>query len=65
MYIVMMKDGSTINVNATGTELWQESRTLKLYCGIADVGVFNLDNIVGWVNANYVVESEEQKNEDS
>ena len=59
MYIVMMKDGSTINVNATGSELWQETRTLKLYCGIADVGEFNLDSIVGYVNADYVVESED------
>lgn len=61
MYIVMMKNGKTINVNATGTELWEENRTLTLYNGMATVGVFNVDSLIGWVISDYMAENEDKK----
>ena len=59
MYRVLMKDGTILDVNATGTELWEENRTLTLYNGVATVGVLNIDNIIGWIDADYMVESED------
>ncbi len=59
MYRVLMKDGTILDVNATGTELWEENRTLTLYNGVATVGVLNIDSIIGWIDADYMVESED------
>lgn len=59
MYNIIMKNGKVINVNATGTSLWEETRTLTLYNGVATVGVLNVDNIIGWVKSDYMTESDE------
>lgn len=62
MYSIMMKDGKIINVNATGTGLWEEARTLTLYNGVATVGVFNIDSIIGWIDSDYMAESDDVLN---
>lgn len=59
MYSIFMKDGKVINVDAKSTDFWEDTRMLKLYNGIATVGEFNVDNIVGYVNSDYVVEKED------
>ncbi len=58
----MMKDGKIINVNATGTGLWEEAMTLTLYNGVATVGVFNMDSIIGWIDSDYMAESDDALN---
>ena len=62
MYSIMMKDGKIINVNATGTGLWEEAMTLTLYNGVATVGVFNMDSIIGWIDSDYMAESDDALN---
>jgi len=53
MYSIVLKDGKIINVNADGTQWWNESRMLTLYNNGDTVGIFNIDDIAGWINTNY------------
>ena len=53
MYSIVFKDGKIINVNADGTQWWNESRMLTLYNNGDTVGIFNIDDIAGWINTNY------------
>jgi hypothetical protein len=54
-----MKDGKVIKVDANSTEFWEDTRILTLYNGVATVGKFYMDNILGYVNSDYVVEKED------
>lgn len=45
MYSIVQKDGKIINVNANGTQWWNESRMLALYNNEDTVGIFNTDYI--------------------
>ena len=59
MYRIVLKDGKIINVNATGIYWLNESGTLGLYNDGDTVGRFNINNIAGWINPNYMAESED------
>lgn len=61
MYSIVLKDGKTINFNNIDIIFVEKNRTLKLYYGTIQIGRINMDNIVGWVNANYKTKSEEQR----
>lgn len=58
---IVLKNGKIINVNADRTEWFNESRTLFLYNGEITVGTFNIDNIVGFIRADYTEEREYKK----
>lgn len=60
MYSVIMKNGKIINIDANSTDMCKDTRMLKLYSGIVIVGVFNVDNIIGWVKSDYMEESEDK-----
>ena len=59
MYSVVLKDGKIINVNANSADWWNKDRTLALCNDGNTVGVFNVDNIAGFINSDCIVESEE------
>ena len=59
MYSIELTNGKSINVNATEVEWCEKSRTIKLIKGSNTVARINMDNIVGWINADYKAESED------
>jgi hypothetical protein len=59
MYSVIMKNGKVINVDANSQDMLEDIRILKLYNGVFTVGVFNMDNIVGFVKSNHMAESDD------
>ncbi len=58
---IVLKNGNIINVNANGTDWFNEDRTLTLSNDGNTVGVFNVDNIAGLINSDCIAESEETK----
>jgi hypothetical protein len=54
-----MKNGKIINVDANSQAMLEDIRILKLYNGVFTVGVFNMDNIIGWVKSNHMGESDD------
>lgn len=61
MYSIVLKDGKTININATDV-LWSEkARMIKLYNDEFMVARINMDNIAGWIDADYMAEGKKQK----
>ena len=52
---IVLKDGQTVNINATNVEWCENSRTIKLVnSNDRDiVARINMDNVVGWVNTDY------------
>lgn len=65
MYSIVLTDGKIINVNATQVEWYEESRMIELTKGFNTVARINMDNVVGWINADYMVESEDKVRNDS
>lgn len=59
MYNIVLKDGKIINVNATEVEWCREDRMIKLFNERRIVARINMDNVVGWIDADYKAESEE------
>ena len=62
MYSIMMKDGKIINVKANGLQELMESKTLILFNDGNLVARINTDNIVGWIDLDYMAERDD-KNE--
>lgn len=61
MYIIVLKDGKIINVKADGASWDVEDRSISFFNGQHLVSAFNVDNIVGWINTNYMAESDGKK----
>lgn len=61
MYNIVLTDGKIINVNATEVEWCREDRMIKLYYGRRIVARINMDNVVGWIEADYKAESEDNE----
>ena len=64
MYSIVLTDGKIINVKATEIEWNERPRMIKLINGRQIVARINMDNVVGWIDADYKVEVEPQESED-
>lgn len=58
MYSIVLTDGKIVNVNATELEWIEKSRMIRLIYGRKVVARFNMDNVAGWIDADYRAESE-------
>lgn len=58
MYSIVLTDGKIINIKATEVEWCEKVRMIKLINDRQIVARVNMDNVVGWINADYT-ESEE------
>ena len=63
MYSIILTNGKIVNINATVVEWCEKSRMVKLFNDRTIVARINMDNVVGWINTDYKVESVEQNNE--
>lgn len=61
MYNIVLTDGKIISVNADEVEWCEKARMIKLYNDRHVVARINMDNVVGWINADYKGESENEK----
>ena len=59
MYSIVLTDGKIININATELEWFEKPRMIKLINDRRVVARINMDNVVGWINADYKAESED------
>ena len=60
MYSIVLTDGKIINIKATEVEWLEKSRMIKLINGRQVVARINMDNVVGWIDADNKVESEDR-----
>lgn len=58
MYSIVLIDGKIVNVHATELEWLEKSRMIRLINGRKVVARFNMDNVAGWIDADYKAESE-------
>jgi len=58
MYSIVLTSGKIINVNATEVEWCEKSRMIKLINARQIVARINMDNVVGWIDADYKAETE-------
>lgn len=59
MYSVVLTNGKIININADDVAWLDKTRMFWFTNGGRVVAKINADNVVGWINADYKVESEE------
>lgn len=56
MHSVILSDGKTININATTVEWLFDERIVRFYHEDSIVARINMDNIVGWVKTDHIVD---------
>jgi len=61
MYSIVLTDGKIINIKATEVEWCEKDRMIKLINGRQIVARINMDNVVGWIDADYKAESEDKE----
>lgn len=61
MYSIVLTDGKIINIKATEVEWCEKVRMIKLINDRQIVARINMDNVVGWINADYKAESEDKE----
>lgn len=54
MYSIVLKNGKIINVNATDLFWSEKSGMIKLFNDENMVARINMDNIVGWIDPDYM-----------
>lgn len=59
MYSIVLTDGKIINIKADEVEWYEKTRMIKLINNKRIVARINMDNVVGWIDTDYKVESEE------
>lgn len=58
MYSIVLTDGKIININADEVYWHEKTRMITLDKDERTVARINMDNVVGWIEAEYKVESE-------
>ena len=61
MYSIVLANGKTININADEVEWREKSHTIRLINDSRVIARINMDNVVGWLDANYIAESEDKE----
>lgn len=61
MYSIVLIDGKIINIKADEVEWCEKVRMIKLINGRRIVARINMDNVVGWIDADYNAESEDKE----
>lgn len=60
MYSIVLTDGKIINVKATESEWCEKTRMIRLFNGRKVVARINMDNVVGWIDADYKEKSDDE-----
>ncbi len=61
MYSIVLTDGKIINIKADEIEWCEKTRMIKLINNEMIVARINMDNVVGWIDADYKAESEDKE----
>lgn len=59
MISILLTNGKIIDIKAAEVEWHEKSRMIKLFNYRQIVAEINIDNVVGWINADYKSEREE------
>ena len=57
----MLADGKIINIKADEVEWCEKSRMIRLFNRRQVVARINMDNVVGWIDADCKAESEDKE----
>lgn len=63
MYSIVLTDGKIINIKADEVEWCENPRMIKLINNRRIVARINMDNVVGWIDADYKVDIKSQESE--
>lgn len=66
MYAIVLTDGKAIKLEADEVEWCEKTRTIRLLHNgpltqDRQVARINMDNVVGWIDMNYMAESEDKE----
>lgn len=64
MISIVLTDGKIVNIKASEVDWNEKNRMIRLFDGRQVVARINMDNVAGWINADYKAESEEQNEQD-
>jgi len=57
MYSIVLADGKIININADKVEWYLKDRMIRLFNDGQIVARINMDNVVGWIDADFRAET--------
>lgn len=59
MYSIVLMDGKIVNIIADVVEWGERTKTVRFLKGKRLVARINMDNVVGWIETNFMVKSED------
>jgi len=59
MYSIVLTDGKIVNIIADVVEWGERTKTVRFLKGKRLVARINMDNVVGWIETNFMVKSED------
>lgn len=59
MYSIVLADGKIVNIIADVVEWGERTKTVRFLKGKRLVARINMDNVVGWIETNFMVKSED------
>lgn len=63
MYSIVLTDGKIINIIADEVEWCEKARMIKLINSRRIVARINMDNVVGWIDFDYLAKIQPQESE--
>lgn len=64
MISIVLTDGKIVNIKASEVDWNEKNRMIRLFDGRQVVARINMDNVAGWINADYKAESEDKEQEE-
>jgi hypothetical protein len=61
MFNIVLTNGKVINIKGDHVEWQEKSRTTRIINDRITVAQINMDNVIGWINNRYLIESEMEK----
>ena len=60
MYSIVFTNGKVINIKGDHVEWQEKTRTTRIINDRNTVARINMDNVIGWIDNRYLIESEEE-----
>lgn len=60
MISIILTNGKVINIKGDHVDWQEKSRTTRIISDRITVARINMDNVIGWIDNRYLIESEEE-----
>lgn len=61
MYSIALTNGKVINIKGDSVDWSEKTHTVRIFSSRNTVARINMDNVIGWIDADYMTKSEDKE----